>query len=91
MIIFCARTYCQRFVPSEFGNEVDRVSGLPPFEAMLANKRKIRRASEAAGLSYTYVSANSFAAYFVDYLLHPREKREEVTVYGSGEARGELN
>ncbi|KAF9679115.1 hypothetical protein SADUNF_Sadunf07G0106400 [Salix dunnii] len=90
MIIFRARTYCQRFVPSEFGNEVDRVSGLPPFETMLANKRKIRRASEAAGLSYTYVSANSFAAYFVDYLLHPREKRE-VIVYGSGEARAVLN
>ncbi|KAF9679113.1 hypothetical protein SADUNF_Sadunf07G0106200 [Salix dunnii] len=81
----------KRFVPSEFGNEVDRVSGLPPFETVLANKRKIRRASEAAGLSYTYVSANSFAAYFVDYLLHPREKREEVTVYGSGEARAVLN
>ncbi|KAJ6366464.1 hypothetical protein OIU77_002950 [Salix suchowensis] len=81
----------KRFVPSEFGNEVDRVSGLPPFETVLANKRKIRRASEAAGLSYTYVSANSFAAYFLDYLLHPREKREEVTVYGSGEARAVLN
>ncbi|KAJ6741139.1 ISOEUGENOL SYNTHASE 1-LIKE [Salix purpurea] len=81
----------KRFVPSEFGNEVDRVSGLPPFETVLANKRKIRRASEAAGLSYTYVSANSFAAYFVDYLLHPSEKREEVTVYGSGEARAVLN
>ncbi|KAF9679110.1 hypothetical protein SADUNF_Sadunf07G0105900 [Salix dunnii] len=91
MIIFCARTYCQRFVPSEFGNEVDRVSGLPPFETLLDNKRKIRRASEAAGLSYTYVSANSFAAYFVDHLLHPREKREEVIVYGTGEARAVLN
>jgi hypothetical protein len=77
-------------VPSEFGNEVDRVSGLPPFETVLDNKRKIRRVSEAAGLSYTYVSANSFAAYFVDVLLHPHEKREEVLVYGSGEAKGEL-
>lgn len=78
----------QRFVPSEFGNEVDRVSGLPPFEALLANKRKIRRATEEAGISYTYVSANSFAAYFVDYLLHPHENRDEVVVYGSGEAKG---
>lgn len=78
----------QRFVPSEFGNEVDRVSGLPPFEALLANKRKIRRATEAAGIPFTYVSANSFAAYFVDYLLHPHDKLEEITVYGSGEAKG---
>lgn len=78
----------QRFVPSEFGNEVDRVSGLPPFEGLLANKRKIRRATEEAGISYTYVSANSFAAYFVDYLLHPHENRDEVVVYGSGAAKG---
>ncbi|GMY12596.1 isoeugenol synthase 1-like [Fagus crenata] len=81
----------KRFVPSEFGNEVDRVSGLPPFEGLLANKRKIRRATEEAGISYTYVSANSFAAYFVDYLLHPREKRDEVAVYGNGEAKAVLN
>ena len=78
----------QRFVPSEFGNEVDRVSGLPPFEALLDNKRKVRRAIEAAGIPFTYVSANSFAAYFVDYLLHPHQKTDEVTVYGSGEAKG---
>lgn len=81
----------KRFVPSEFGNEVDRVSGLPPFEALLANKRKIRRATEAAGIPFTYVSANSFAAYFVDYLLHPHDKLEEITVYGSGEAKAVLN
>ncbi|BBG93474.1 NmrA-like negative transcriptional regulator family protein [Prunus dulcis] len=72
----------------EFGNEVDRISGLPPFEALLDNKRKIRRAIEAAGIPYTFVSANSFGAYFVDYLLHPREKtNHQVTVYGTGEAK----
>ncbi|KAK6918410.1 NmrA-like domain [Dillenia turbinata] len=81
----------KRFVPSEFGNEVDRVSGLPPFEALLENKRKIRRATEAAGLEYTFVSANSFAAYFVDYLLHTHDQKDEVTVYGSGEAKAVLN
>ncbi|KAH7516638.1 hypothetical protein FEM48_Zijuj10G0156200 [Ziziphus jujuba var. spinosa] len=81
----------KRFVPSEFGNEVDRVSGLPPFEALLENKRKVRRATEAAGIPFTYVAANSFAAYFVDYLLHPGEKIQEVIVYGSGEAKTVLN
>ncbi|KAJ9178410.1 hypothetical protein P3X46_010295 [Hevea brasiliensis] len=68
----------RRFVPSEFGNEVDRLSGLPPFEALLANKRRIRRATEAAGVPYTCVSANSFAAYFIDYLLHPHEKPDQL-------------
>nr|XP_011459499.1 PREDICTED: LOW QUALITY PROTEIN: isoeugenol synthase 1-like [Fragaria vesca subsp. vesca] len=81
----------KRFIPSEFGNEEDRASGLPPFEAMLVNKRKIRRATEAAGISYTFVSANSFASYFVDYLLHPHENRDEVIVYGSGEAKAVFN
>ncbi|KDP42863.1 hypothetical protein JCGZ_23805 [Jatropha curcas] len=81
----------KRFIPSEFGNEVDRVSGLPPFEALLENKRKIRRAIEEAGICHTYVSANSFAAYFVDYILHPHEEREELVVYGSGEPKAVLN
>ncbi|KAF2322318.1 hypothetical protein GH714_011210 [Hevea brasiliensis] len=79
-----------RFVPSEFGNEVDRVSGLPPFEALLANKRRIRRATEAAGVPYTYVSANSFAAYFIDYLLHPHEKPDQLVVI-RGDAKAVLN
>ncbi|BBN69366.1 NmrA-like negative transcriptional regulator family protein, partial [Prunus dulcis] len=58
------------------------------FEAILDNKRKIRRSIEAAGIPYTFVSANSFGAYFVDYLLHPREKtNHQVTVYGTGEAK----
>lgn len=68
---------------------MDRSSALPPFEALLANKRKIRRAAEAAGLSYTYVAGNSFLAYFVEYLLHPHdENKKDVVVYGSGEAKG---
>uniref|UniRef100_A0A5B7AUW5 NmrA-like domain-containing protein n=1 Tax=Davidia involucrata TaxID=16924 RepID=A0A5B7AUW5_DAVIN len=82
----------KRFVPSEFGNESDKVkAALPPFQAILDSKKKIRRATEVAGISYTYVSANSLAAYFVDYLLHPREKRDEITVYGSGKAKAVLN
>eukprot|EP00268_Persea_americana_P050175 TRINITY_DN5440_c2_g2_i1.p1 TRINITY_DN5440_c2_g2~~TRINITY_DN5440_c2_g2_i1.p1 ORF type:complete len:181 (+),score=28.02 TRINITY_DN5440_c2_g2_i1:171-713(+) len=66
----------KRFVPSEFGNEVDRVFGLPPFQSIFDNKKKIRRATEAAGIPYTYVTANSFATYFIDFLLHPHEQRE---------------
>ncbi|CAI9758360.1 unnamed protein product [Fraxinus pennsylvanica] len=81
----------KRFVPSEFGNDVDRVSGLPPFQALLDNKKKVRRATEEAGIPFTYVSANSFAAYFVDYLLHPHDKSDQVTLYGTGEAKAVLN
>ncbi|XP_058088377.1 isoeugenol synthase 1-like isoform X1 [Magnolia sinica] len=81
----------KRFIPSEYGNEVDRVSALPPFQAVLDMKKRIRRATEAAGIPHTFVSGNSFAAYFVDYFLHPHEEGDEVLVYGSGEAKAVLN
>ncbi|GMJ04363.1 hypothetical protein like AT1G75280 [Hibiscus trionum] len=82
----------KRFVPSEYGNEVDRsINALPPFEAILGNKRKIRRAVEEAGLSFTFVAGNSFAAYFVDYILHPHQNTSQVVVYGTGEAKVVFN
>ncbi|XP_042490554.1 isoeugenol synthase 1-like [Macadamia integrifolia] len=83
----------KRFLPSEFGNEVDRgTTALPPFQRLLDDKKKIRRATEEAGIPYTYVASNSLAAYFIDYLLHPHDQlQEEVTVYGNGEAKVVLN
>ncbi|XP_042488001.1 isoeugenol synthase 1-like isoform X2 [Macadamia integrifolia] len=85
-------TIFQRFLPSEFGHEVDRGTALPPFQRLLDDKKKIRRATEEAGISYTYVAANTLAAYFIDLLLHPHDQlREEVIVYGNGEAKVVLN
>uniref|UniRef100_A0A5B7B975 NmrA-like domain-containing protein n=1 Tax=Davidia involucrata TaxID=16924 RepID=A0A5B7B975_DAVIN len=81
----------KRFLPSEFGCEEDRVIALPPFQALLDKKKKIRRAIEANGIPYTFVSANGFGAYFVNYLLRPHEQHDDVTVYGSGEAKAILN
>ncbi|XP_043720785.1 isoeugenol synthase 1-like [Telopea speciosissima] len=83
----------KRFLPSKFGNEVDREgTALPPFQNLLDNKKKIRRATEEAGIRYTYVAANSLAAYFIDFLLHPHDLlQEEVTVFGNGEAKVVLN
>jgi hypothetical protein len=78
----------QRFLPSDFGVEEDRITPLPPFEAFLDKKRKIRRVVEAAGIPYTFVSANCFGSYFLNYLLHPHEKGDDIAVYGSGEAKG---
>lgn len=74
----------QRFLPSDFGVEEDRVNPFPPFQAVLDKKRKIRREIEAAGIPYTFVSANCFGAYFVNYLLRPYE----ITVYGNGDTKG---
>ncbi|KAG8378430.1 hypothetical protein BUALT_Bualt08G0136500 [Buddleja alternifolia] len=90
-VVISVLPYPQRFLPSDFGVEEDRVSVLPPFEAFLDKKKKIRRAIEAANIPHTFVSANCFAAYFVNYLLRPSEQKEEITVYGTGEAKAVLN
>ncbi|CAI9754312.1 unnamed protein product [Fraxinus pennsylvanica] len=81
----------KRFLPSDFGCEEDRISVLPPFQALLDKKKKIRRAIEEAKIPYTFVSANCFGAYFINYLLGPHEQKEEITVYGSGQAKAVLN
>ncbi|KAH9289686.1 hypothetical protein KI387_033803, partial [Taxus chinensis] len=82
-----------RFLPSEFGNEVDRIRSLPPFQRINDVRKTIRRATEEAGIPYTFVSANSYAAYFVDYFLHPRQKPqpEEVIIYGDGLTKAVMN
>ena len=78
----------QRFLPSDFGVEEDRVNPLPPFQAFLDKKRKIRREIEASKIPYTYISANCFGAYFVNYLLRPYDKNNHTIVYGNGHAKG---
>ena len=78
----------QRFLPSDFGVEEDRVHPLPPFQAFLDKKITIRREIEAAGIPYTFVSANCFGAYFVNFLLRPYENKKDIVVYGSGESKG---
>ncbi|GMY29315.1 eugenol synthase 1-like [Fagus crenata] len=81
----------KRFLPSDFGCEEDRITPLPPFQEFLDKKKKIRRVIEAAGIPYTFVSANCYGAYFVNYLLRPHEKRDDIAVYGSGKAKAVLN
>ncbi|XP_057814680.2 isoeugenol synthase 1 [Cryptomeria japonica] len=83
----------KRFLPSEFGNEVDRIKTLAPFQRINDIRKTIRRATEEAGIPYTFVSANSYAAYFVDYFLHPRQKSppQEVVIYGDGFTKAVMN
>ncbi|XP_019440888.1 PREDICTED: eugenol synthase 1-like isoform X2 [Lupinus angustifolius] len=81
----------QRFLPSEFGVEEDRVNPLPPFQEFLNKKRIIRREIEASGIPYTFVSASCCGAYFVNILLRPYEKVHNISVYGNGETKAILN
>ncbi|GLU04462.1 hypothetical protein SLE2022_216060 [Rubroshorea leprosula] len=84
----------KRFFPSEFGNDVDRVQAVEPAKSAFAAKAQIRRAVEAGGLPYTYVTANYFAAYFLPNLLQPgatTPPRDKVVILGDGNVKGVFN
>lgn len=77
----------QRFLPSEFGNDVDRSNAVEPAKSAFGVKVQIRRAVEAAGIPYTYVSANFFAGYFLPSLSQPGASvppRDKIVILGDG-------
>eukprot|EP01018_Ginkgo_biloba_P005981 Gb_41596 [translate_table: standard] len=81
----------KRFVPSEFGIDPSRMGeAMEPGNVTFIDKIEVRRAIEAAGIPYTYVSANCFAGYFVGGLaqlgrLTPPS--HSVVLYGDGNAK----
>ncbi|EOX97986.1 hypothetical protein QUC31_015401 [Theobroma cacao] len=84
----------KRFFPSEFGNDVDRVHAVEPAKTAFATKAKIRRAVEAQGIPYTYVSSNFFAGYFLPTLSQPAATappRDKVIILGDGNAKAVFN
>ncbi|KAI9124206.1 hypothetical protein K1719_005506 [Acacia pycnantha] len=84
----------KRFFPSEFGNDVDRVHAVEPAKSAFAGKAKIRRAIEAAGIPFTYVSSNFFAGYFLPNLSQPgatAPPRDKVVILGDGNPKAVFN
>ncbi|CAI0438000.1 unnamed protein product [Linum tenue] len=84
----------KRFLPSEFGNDVDRVHAVEPAKTAYATKVKIRRAIESAGIPYTYVSSNFFAGYFLPTLNQPgvtTPPRDKVVILGDGTPKAIFN
>lgn len=84
--------FIQRFFPSEFGNDVDRVHAVEPAKSMFAVKLEIRRAIEAEGIPYTYVVSNLFDGIFLSTLAQPgaiAPPRDRVTILGDGNSKGE--
>ncbi|GLJ17758.1 hypothetical protein SUGI_0309940 [Cryptomeria japonica] len=80
----------KRFLPSEFGNDVDKIHAVEPAKTMFGNKAKIRRTIEAEGIPYTYVSSNLFAGYFVPNLGQPglsAPPRDKIIILGDGNAK----
>lgn len=81
----------QRFLPSEFGIDVDRVHAVEPVASLWALKTKIRRAVEAEGIPYTYVISNALAGYFLPTLAQPNATappRDKIIILGDGNPKG---
>lgn len=70
---------------------MDRVHAVEPAKSAFAIKAQIRRAVEAEGIPYTYVSANCFAGYFLPTLMQPgatAPPRDKVIILGDGNPKG---
>lgn len=81
----------QRFLPSEFGNDVDRADPVEPGRRVYEDKRKVRRAVEAAGIPYTYICCNSIAGWPYHDLHRPSEATPPLDclpIYGDGNVKG---
>ncbi|XVE66983.1 hypothetical protein DITRI_Ditri08aG0123800 [Diplodiscus trichospermus] len=84
----------KRFLPSEFGNDVDRVHAVEPAKTAFSTKAKIRRAIEAEGIPYTFVSSNFFAGYFLPTLAQPGATgppRDKIVILGDGNPKAVFN
>ncbi|KAK7827000.1 isoflavone reductase like protein a622-like [Quercus suber] len=77
----------QRFIPSEFGIDVDRAHAVEPAAHFLGVKASVRRSIEAEGVPYTYLVSNGFAGYFLPNFGHAgatAPPREKVVIIGDG-------
>eukprot|EP00252_Welwitschia_mirabilis_P011859 TRINITY_DN2635_c0_g1_i2.p1 TRINITY_DN2635_c0_g1~~TRINITY_DN2635_c0_g1_i2.p1 ORF type:complete len:271 (+),score=38.40 TRINITY_DN2635_c0_g1_i2:209-1021(+) len=80
----------KRFLPSEFGVDVDRVNAVEPAKSAFALKSKIRREVEAEGIPYTFVCCNFFAGYLIPTLGNfglQAPPRDKTTVLGDGNVK----
>ncbi|XP_011083666.1 isoflavone reductase-like protein [Sesamum indicum] len=84
----------KRFLPSEFGNDVDRARAEEPIKSAFSVKINIRRAIEAEGIPYTYVVSNYFAGYSLASLVQPNATappRDKVIILGDGNPKAVFN
>lgn len=81
----------QRFLPSEFGHDVDRARPVGAGLGFYEEKRRVRRAAEASGVPYTYICCNSIAGWPYFDNTHPSEVPPPLDcfqIYGDGTVRG---
>lgn len=77
----------KRFLPSEFGHDVDRADPVEPGLTMYNEKRRVRRLVEESGIPYTYICCNSIASWPYYDNTHPSEvlpPLDQFQIYGDG-------
>lgn len=80
----------KRFLPSEFGHDIDKANPVEPGLSFYEEKRKVRRAIEAAGIPYTYICCNSIAGWPYHDNIHPSEVTpplDRFHIYGDGNVK----
>ncbi|XP_020217249.1 isoflavone reductase homolog A622-like [Cajanus cajan] len=81
----------KRFLPSEFGLDLDNQRAVEPAASFFNKKLKIRRAIEAEGIPYTYICSYAFAGYFLANLGQQNltaPPRDKVVILGDGNVKG---
>nr|CAI26308.1 putative leucoanthocyanidin reductase 2 [Vitis vinifera] len=80
----------KRFLPSEFGHDIDRAEPVEPGLTMYMEKRKVRRFIEEAAIPYTYICCNSIAAWPYHDNTHPADvlpPLDRFHIYGDGSVK----
>ena len=80
----------KRFLPSEFGHDVDRTDPVEPGLAMYKHKRLVRRFAEESGISHTYICCNSIASWPYYNNRHPADSPlplDQLEIYGDGNVK----
>ncbi|KAK6921128.1 NmrA-like domain [Dillenia turbinata] len=80
----------KRFLPSEFGHDIDRANPVEPGLTMYNEKRKVRRCIEEIGIPYTYICCNSIAAWPYHDNTHPADvlpPLDRFQIYGDGSVK----
>ncbi|XP_027099085.1 phenylcoumaran benzylic ether reductase Pyrc5-like [Coffea arabica] len=84
----------KRFLPSEFGVDMDRVHAIEPAASLCRTKVEIRRAIEAEGIPYTYLVSNGFAGY-LNYILNnfgdsssASPPKDKIVILGDANPKG---
>ncbi|KAM3317770.1 hypothetical protein ACQJBY_035465 [Aegilops geniculata] len=82
----------KRFLPSEFGSDVERVHTVDPAATLYAGKVSLRRLIEAEGIPHTYVCYNGFAETYLPSIgdvtaVGAGPPSDKITVLGDGDAK----